>query len=114
MPRRRGPPEGMFRGLDVVTFRVNGFTEVKVALWTCVLFGLAHPTNLVSEGPKVLVTAAAGYFFYLTRGSPKGWWFPPCCTACGTSGRFPPNALAGLAAAGPGRPTWEPPGVRPI
>jgi len=63
--------EGMFRGLGVVTFRANGFTEAKVALWTCVLFGLAHATNLVSEGPKallqVLVTAAAGYFFYLTR-----------------------------------------------
>jgi membrane protease YdiL (CAAX protease family) len=63
--------EGMFRGLGVVTFRANGFTEAKVALWTCVLFGLAHATNLFSEGPKaliqVLVTAAAGYFFYLTR-----------------------------------------------
>ena len=44
--------EGMFRGLGVVTFRANGFTEAKVALWTCVLFGLAHATNLVSEGPK--------------------------------------------------------------
>ena len=47
-----------------------------MALWTCVLFGLAHATNLVSEGPKallqVLVTAAAGYFFYLTRGVSKG------------------------------------------
>jgi membrane protease YdiL (CAAX protease family) len=63
--------EGMFRGLGVVTFRANRFTEAKVALWTSVLFGLAHATNLVSEGPKaliqVLVTAAAGYFFYLTR-----------------------------------------------
>lgn len=63
--------EGMFRGLGVVTFRVNGFTEAKVALWTCVLFGLAHATNLFSEGPKalvqVLVTALAGYFFYLIR-----------------------------------------------
>jgi membrane protease YdiL (CAAX protease family) len=63
--------EGMFRGLGVVTFRANGFSEVRVALWTCVLFGLAHATNLVSEGPKallqVLVTAVAGYFFYLIR-----------------------------------------------
>jgi uncharacterized protein len=38
--------EGMFRGLGVAAFRVNGFTEAKVALWTCVLFGLAHATNL--------------------------------------------------------------------
>jgi hypothetical protein len=44
--------EGMFRGLGVVTFRANGFTEAKVALWTSVLFGLAHATNLVSAGPK--------------------------------------------------------------
>ena len=72
--------EGMFRGLGVVAFRVNGFTEAKVALWTCVLFGLAHATNLVSEGPKallqVLVTAAAGYFFYLTRRVSRGLVVP--------------------------------------
>jgi uncharacterized protein len=63
--------EGMFRGLGVVTFRASGFTEAKVALWTCVLFGLAHASNLVGEGPKalvqVLVTVVAGYFFYVTR-----------------------------------------------
>ena len=63
--------EGMFRGLGVVAFRVNGFAEAKVALWTCVLFGLAHATNLFDEGPKalfqVLVRAVAGYFFYLIR-----------------------------------------------
>lgn len=63
--------EGMFRGLGVVTFRVNGFAEGQVAWWTCVIFGLAHATNLISEGPKalvqVLVTAVAGYFFYLIR-----------------------------------------------
>ena len=72
--------EGMFRGLGVVSFRVNGFAEAKVALWTCVLFGLAHATNLISEGPKalvqVLVTAAAGYFFYLTRRACKGLVVP--------------------------------------
>ena len=72
--------EGMFRGLGVVTFRASGFAEAKVALWTCVLFGLAHATNLVSEGPKallqVLVTAAAGYFFYLTRRVSRGLVIP--------------------------------------
>lgn len=72
--------EGMFRGLGVVTFRANGFTEAKVALWTCVLFGLAHATNLISEGPKaliqVLVTAVAGYFFYLTRRVSRGLMVP--------------------------------------
>ena len=72
--------EGMFRGLGVVTFRVNGFTEAKVALWTSVLFGLAHATNLLTEGPKallqVLVTAVAGYYFYLNRRVSRGLVVP--------------------------------------
>lgn len=63
--------ELMFRGIGVTAFRQAGFTEGTVALWTCVLFGLAHATNLFSEGvgalPQVLVTAVAGYFFYVTR-----------------------------------------------
>lgn len=63
--------ELMFRGIGVTAFRQAGFTEGKVALWTCVLFGLAHATNIFSEGigavPQVLITAIAGYFFYVTR-----------------------------------------------
>ena len=63
--------ELMFRGIGIVTFRSNGYSEAKVALWTCVIFGLAHGTNVFTEGPsafvQVLVTAVAGYFFYLTR-----------------------------------------------
>ena len=63
--------ELMFRGIGVTAFRQAGFTEGKVALWTCVLFGLAHATNIFSEGigalPQVLVTVVAGYFFYVTR-----------------------------------------------
>ena len=63
--------ELMFRGIGVTAFRQAGFTEGNVALWTCVLFGLAHATNIFSEGvgalPQVLVTAVAGYFFYVTR-----------------------------------------------
>lgn len=63
--------ELMFRGIGVTAFRQAGFTEGKVALWTCVLFGLAHATNIFSEGvgalPQVLITAVAGYFFYVTR-----------------------------------------------
>jgi uncharacterized protein len=61
----------MFRGLGVTTLRVNGFPEARVALWSSVIFGLAHATNIFGEGPKaflqVLVTLAAGYFFYLLR-----------------------------------------------
>ncbi|WP_395726089.1 lysostaphin resistance A-like protein [Nakamurella sp.] len=62
--------ELMFRGIGVTAFRRAGFSEGKVALWTCVLFGLAHSTNLFTEGigalTQVLVTAVAGYFFYIT------------------------------------------------
>jgi uncharacterized protein len=72
--------EGMFRGLGVVTFRVNRFAEGQVAWWTCVIFGLAHATNLISDGPKalvqVLVTAVAGYFFYLIRRASGGLVVP--------------------------------------
>lgn len=63
--------EGMFRGIGVTAFRVNGYSEWKVALWTSLVFGLAHATNLFQEGAsailQVLVTAAAGFFFYLVR-----------------------------------------------
>jgi membrane protease YdiL (CAAX protease family) len=63
--------EGMFRGLAVTTFRVNGFSEGRVALWSTVLFGLAHSINLFTEGPKaalqVMITLVTGYFFYLIR-----------------------------------------------
>jgi len=63
--------ETMFRGIGIVTFRTNGFSEGKVALWTCLIFGLAHGTNIFVEGPsallQVVITAIAGYFFYLTR-----------------------------------------------
>ena len=44
--------EMMFRGIGVTVLRSNGFTEGKVALWSTVVFGLAHATNLISEGPK--------------------------------------------------------------
>jgi membrane protease YdiL (CAAX protease family) len=63
--------EGMFRGIGVVAFRDAGLSEGKVALWTCVIFGAAHGTNIFVEGPsaimQVLITAIAGFFFYLVR-----------------------------------------------
>jgi len=72
--------EVMFRGVGVTAFRRAGFTEGWVALWTSVIFGLVHATNLFSEGiaalPQVLVTACAGYFFYLARRVSGGLWLP--------------------------------------
>lgn len=63
--------ELMFRGIGVVSLRDAGLSEGKVALYSSVIFGLAHATNLFTEGlsaiPQVLTTAVAGYFFYLTR-----------------------------------------------
>ena len=63
--------ELMFRGIGVVSLRDAGLSEGKVALYSSVIFGLAHATNLFTEGlsaiPQVLTTAFAGYFFYLAR-----------------------------------------------
>jgi hypothetical protein len=72
--------EGMFRGIGLTVFRTNGFSEGKVALWSSIIFGLAHATNLISTGPKafvqVLVTAVAGYVFYLVRRRGGGLFLP--------------------------------------
>jgi CAAX protease family protein len=63
--------EGMFRGIGVTTFRVNGLSEGKVALWSSVVFGAVHLTNAIATGGTAIVQAIAvsfaGYFFYLTR-----------------------------------------------
>jgi membrane protease YdiL (CAAX protease family) len=63
--------ETMFRGVGVCVFRSNGLAEGKVALWTSIIFGLAHSANLIAEGAgafvQVLIAAGSGYFLYLTR-----------------------------------------------
>jgi len=63
--------EGMFRCIGVTCFRRNGFSEGKVALWTSLLFGLVHLTNLIGGDSKAffqaVVVSFAGYFFYLIR-----------------------------------------------
>jgi uncharacterized protein len=63
--------EGMFRGIGVTTFRVNGFSEGKVALWSSVVFGAVHLTNVFSGNGSAVAQAVivtfAGYFFYVTR-----------------------------------------------
>lgn len=65
--------ELMFRGVGVTVFRSNRFTEGKVALWSTVILGLAHASNLLSEGPgafaQVLITIVAGYFYLIRRRS---------------------------------------------
>ena len=63
--------EGMFRGIGVTTFRGNGFSEGRVALWSSIVFGAVHLTNALSTGgsavAQAIVVSFAGYFFYLTR-----------------------------------------------
>lgn len=72
--------EGMYRGLGVTVFRRRGFTEGKVALWSTVIFGLSHASNLITEGPsafaQVIATIIAGYFFYLIRRRSGGLLLP--------------------------------------
>ena len=61
--------ELVFRGLGVHVFRRAGFTEGKVALYSSIVFGLAHVSNAIGQGAQALIQAAivstSGYFFYL-------------------------------------------------
>ncbi|ANY06153.1 CPBP family intramembrane glutamic endopeptidase [Pseudonocardia sp. HH130630-07] len=61
--------ELMFRGVGVVVFRSNGYSEVRVGLWTTLVFGLAHGTNVITSGSaaflQVVLTSATGFVFYL-------------------------------------------------
>jgi membrane protease YdiL (CAAX protease family) len=72
--------EGMFRGIGVTTFRVNGLSEGKVALWSSVVFGAVHLTNLIggsgSAVAQAIAVTFAGYFFYLTRRVSRGLVLP--------------------------------------
>lgn len=59
--------EGLFRGLGVTAFRLSGRSEAKVALWTSLLFALAHAASLIGGPLQVLSTLVAGYLYYLIR-----------------------------------------------
>ncbi len=63
--------EGMFRGIGVTAFRVDGLSEGRVALWSSAVFGAVHLTNALSTGgaavAQAIAVSFAGYFFYLTR-----------------------------------------------
>ncbi|MFF3174421.1 CPBP family intramembrane glutamic endopeptidase [Streptomyces sp. NPDC057900] len=61
--------ELMFRGVGVHVFKRAGLSEGKVALWSSVIFGLAHVSNAIGQGAQAilqaLVVCTSGYFFYL-------------------------------------------------
>ncbi|NMM82846.1 hypothetical protein B2J88_00420 [Rhodococcus sp. SRB_17] len=63
--------EGMFRGIGVTVLRNHGLREGQVALWSSLIFGAVHLTNVFGNGasavPQAIMVSLAGYFFYLTR-----------------------------------------------
>lgn len=59
--------ELLFRGLGVTAFRSNGHSERSVALWTTIIFSLAHAASLLGGPLQVLSTLGAGYLYYLVR-----------------------------------------------
>ncbi|NHP16934.1 CPBP family intramembrane metalloprotease [Rhodococcus sp. KBW08] len=63
--------EGMFRGIGVTMLRNHGLREGQVALWSSLIFGAVHLSNIFGHGasavPQAIVVSLAGYFFYLTR-----------------------------------------------
>lgn len=63
--------EAMFRGIGVTTLRDHGLGEGKVALWSSIIFGAVHLTNVIGHGfsaiPQAIAVSLAGYFFYLIR-----------------------------------------------
>lgn len=67
--------ELMSRGVGVTAFRVNGYSERAVALWTSLIFGLSHAASLLG-GPvgliQVVYTMVGGLLFYLTRRATGG------------------------------------------
>lgn len=72
--------EGMFRGIGVTMLRFNLYTERRVALWSSVIFGLAHLVNAFGTGAgaigQAVIVSFAGYFFYLTRRVSGGLFVP--------------------------------------
>lgn len=68
--------EGMFRGIGVTMLRGHGLSEGRVALWSSLVFGVVHLSNVFSHGvsavPQAIMVSLAGYFFYLTRRVSRG------------------------------------------
>jgi len=91
--------EGMFRGVGVTVFRVNGLSEGRVALWSSVVFGAVHLTNALSTGgtavAQAIAVSFAGYFFYLTRRVSGGLIMPAI-----VHGLFDFSILSGAVAGG--------------
>ena len=63
--------EGLFRCIGVTSLRQQGLREGRVALWSSVIFGLAHVANVIGGDARAFgqagIVSFAGYFFYLIR-----------------------------------------------
>lgn len=64
--------ELMFRGVTLEAMRrVPGTTELKAALWTALIFGGVHITNIFTEGSgavlQAVLVSVAGLFLYVAR-----------------------------------------------
>ncbi len=68
--------EGLFRGLGVVAFRGGGHGELAVAVWTSLLFAVAHAASLLGGPLQVLSTLVAGFLYYLVRRASGGLVVP--------------------------------------
>jgi len=82
--------ELMFRGITLETMRRAGSTtELKAALWTALIFGGAHATNVFTEGAgallQVAVAAVSGLFFYVALRVSGTLSCQLFCTRAGTS-----------------------------
>ena len=83
-----------YRGLALVGFR-GGYSEVKVWLFTSILFGLLHGVNVVlGQGAvltvrQVIFAFVIGSVFYAIRRIRAPSWSTWPSTPCGTSGRSP-------------------------
>lgn len=73
--------EMMFRGIVLKVMRAGGTrTELKAALWTALIFGGVHMSNLFTEGPaaflQAVIVSVTAIFFYVMRRASGGLWVP--------------------------------------
>lgn len=62
--------ELLFRGIGLESFRSAGFSEFQVGLWSSIVFGVVHFSNVFITGVQasllqVVLTTATGFLFYL-------------------------------------------------
>lgn len=87
--------EGLFRGLGVVAFRGSGHGELAVAVWTSLLFAVAHAASLLGGPLQVLSTLVAGFLYYLVRRASGGLVVPAVLHGLWNFGIFSAGVVPG-------------------